>query len=127
MKEEKYILVVEDEVDLCHAIAVALKKAGYKSMGCATARDAMMKMKNQTYHCILTDIRLGSDSGEDLVEQIRDRKDLLNLDTPILVMSGYLDKGLVSRIARHIQGALVKPFEIKVLLDLVAKHVGRAR
>jgi two-component system, sensor histidine kinase len=124
MEKDKHVLVIEDDIDLCGTVVDTLKRAGYKTLGAHTSREAIMKLKNQTYHCILVDIRLGLDSGEDLVEFIRTRKDAMNVETPIVVISGFLDKDLVSRIGKQIQGALVKPFEMKTLVDLVKKHTG---
>jgi FixJ family two-component response regulator len=69
-------------------------------------------------------MRLGADSGEELIEFIRERKDALNVDTPILVISGHLDKPLIGKIAKKIQGALVKPFDMNALLESVKKHAG---
>lgn len=124
MNEEKSVLVVEDDVALCNSILSTLQRNGFKPFGATELRDATLKLKNQTFACILLDIRLGADSGEELIEFIRERKDALNIDTPILVISGHLDRPLVSKIAKKIQGALVKPFDMNTLLECVRKHAG---
>ena len=81
-----------------------------------------MKIKNQTFDVAFLDMHLGEDSGEKLIDLMREeRMDQMNLKTPIVVISGYLDKDLVTGIAGKVQGALVKPFEIKTLLSYVEK------
>jgi two-component system response regulator HydG len=121
MKAEKFILVVEDEVDLCSTMTRALTKAGFTTIGVNTVREATFKVKNQAYNCILLDMRVGEERGEDLIELIRTRKDYNNLTTPIIVISGFLDKDVILDIRGKIQGAIVKPFDAKSLLEMIKK------
>ncbi len=121
-KDGKPILVVEDDVELCNAILATLHRAEYAPVGVVDLREAMFKVKNQRFSCVILDMRLRGSSGEDLVDFIRDRKDVPNNDTPILVISGFLDKAILEHIAKRIQGALVKPFEMTALLQMVEKH-----
>ncbi|MGE3263507.1 MAG: response regulator [Bacteriovoracia bacterium] len=123
--EAKQILVVEDDVEVCNAILTALSRQGYRPTGVTSAREAMFKLKNQKYACILLDMRLGEETGEDLIEFVRHRKDSSNTSTPVLVVSGHLDRHLVLKIASQIQGAIVKPFEQKDLLAQLEKILGR--
>jgi DNA-binding response OmpR family regulator len=87
-----------------------LNRSGYRSAGANNSRDAGLKLKNQKFDCILLDMRLGEERGEELILAIRQRPDYLNLNTPILVVSGNLDFDVMKTIKPHIQGALVKPF-----------------
>ena len=120
--EGRRILVVEDDISLCNSILNTLHRQGHNPKGVTDLREAAFRMKNQKYDCLIIDMRLSNaESGEELIRMARETKDSLNLHTPILVISGYLDKSLVHKIARSIQGALVKPFEMKALLDLVSK------
>lgn len=122
-KENLPILIVEDDVELCNGIMRALHREGYNPSGAVELRDAMFKLKNQKYACVLLDMKLGIDFGEELITFMRTRADLDNGDTPIVVISGNLDRELVEKIAHRIQGALVKPFDMKTLLDSVKKRV----
>ena len=69
---------------------------------------------------------LNDESGEEIIEQARSRGESLNRDTPIVVISGYLDRDLVLNIAGKVQGALVKPFETSSLLEIVRKFAKMA-
>lgn len=125
MSKDKHILVVEDDVDLCNAVLDTLRAQGHKPLGVTDLRDATLRMKNQKYDCLIFDMRLGdAESGEELIKLARDRKESLNIQTPIIVISGYLDKPLLQSIATSIQGALVKPFEMDALVALVSKLSG---
>lgn len=120
--KDRQVLVVEDDVDLCNAVLDTLHQNGCQALGVTDMRDAILRMKNQKYDCLIFDMRLGDvESGADLIKVARDRKQSLNAQTPILVISGYLDRPTVESIAGSIQGALVKPFEMAALLTLLEK------
>jgi len=122
---EKQILVVEDDVELCNSILTSLHLKKYKCIGVTEVREASLRLKNQKFDAILLDMRLGSgDSGEELITFVRERKGSMNVNTPIIVISGFLDKPLVQKIAPFIQGALVKPFEMAALLEAIKKQTG---
>jgi DNA-binding response OmpR family regulator len=121
-KRKKPILVIEDDIDLCNSILFTLDRSGYSPTGASEMRAAMFKIKNEKYSCILLDMRLGPESGADLVDFIRERKDTGNTSTPIVVISGNLDRELVERLLGRIQGALVKPFDMSALLEMVRKN-----
>jgi DNA-binding response OmpR family regulator len=124
MAEQKHILVVEDDTVLSGAMVSALNRDGYKGVAAADIREAMFKLKNQTYACVLLDMKLGADAGADLVDFIRERKDSMNKTTPVVVVSGNLDRPTMGKIAGQIQGALVKPFDMSSLLETVRRHAG---
>jgi DNA-binding NtrC family response regulator len=126
-KESPHILIVEDDVELCNGIMRALHREGYSPAGTIELRDAMFKLKNQKYACVLLDMKLGADFGGELVTFMRERADAGNTDTPILVISGHLDRALVEKIGHRIQGALVKPFDMKTLLEAVKKLVEKPK
>lgn len=120
-RKGKYILVIEDDEGLCDSILENLQTAGYRCMGVNNLKEASFKLQNQKYECILLDMQLGAESGMSVIELVRSRKGSQNPDTPIVVVSGYLDKVLLKKIASQIQGALVKPFDTKMLLSTVDK------
>jgi CheY-like chemotaxis protein len=123
--EKKSILIVEDDVSLCNSILTALHKNGYQAIGATQSQEATFRMKNQKFDGLIFDMRLGNlESGADLISFARERKDSLNRDTPIFVISGYLDKPLLEKIISSIQGALVKPFDIASLLNMLEKNIG---
>lgn len=124
MADRKPILIVDDDTDLCNMIIEMVFNAGYGPTGVTNAREATFKLKNQKFACIVLDIRLGEETGEGVIEFVRKNVQSPNAQTPIIVISGFLDRELVENIAPHVQGALVKPFEPPTLLGLLKKLVG---
>jgi len=123
MRKYKNILVVDDDVDLCNSIVSALHRDGYRPTGVTTAREAIFKLTNQQYDCLVLDMRLENETGEEVIKVIRKQKDSQNANTPIVVISGHLDKKLLEKVAKYIQGALVKPFELSKLLEIVKNNL----
>jgi len=122
--ESKWVLVVEDDTSLASILSDGLKSGGYRVVQAGTASDGIKKLGNQKFHCVLVDIRLASGSGEQIITFMRTHQGGYNHKTPIIVTSGYLDVELVKRIKAEVTGILVKPFNIRALLDKVASSIG---
>ncbi|MGZ3694233.1 MAG: response regulator [Bdellovibrionota bacterium] len=120
--EKKHILVVEDDIELLGALLKTIIAAGYAATGASNVREATFKLKNQKFTSVVLDLKLGEEDGFEVVEYIRSRKGL-NKETPIIVASGNLNAEVAKKLAGKIQGALVKPYEAVVLMDLVKKSL----
>ena len=115
------VLVVEDDADLSQTIATALQSAGYDVTTVHNGRDAAFRLKNVKYSCILLDMNLRGEPGENVIQLAKNGSVSANVKTPILVISANLDKDRLIRIAPQIRGALVKPFQLGPLLEQVGK------
>ena len=109
--KKPWVLVVEDDTELCTQLVRALASSGFRCVSAGKATRAIQLCANQAFACIVLDMKLEQGSGEQVLSVIR--KDLrgLNLHTPVLVSSGFLTPDLVKRIGKDIQGAMVKPFK----------------
>lgn len=110
-----WVLIIEDDTEFANALSDALNST-YRTIKTNKASDAMVKLRNQKFAVVLVDMRLESGDGEQVISGIRNSKDP-NVDTPVIVISAYLDAPLVKRIATQIQGVLVKPFDSSALKD----------
>ncbi len=119
MKREKQLLIVEDDEELRNTIVNSLNRTGLRAFGVSSLRDARARLRLQTYDLVLIDIHLGDDRSDELIRELRERQDSLNKDTPILVISGFLDRDLIGSLRPYVQGALVKPFSLNSVLDQV--------
>lgn len=119
MIEDKSMLIVEDDEMFCASMVDALTKEGYSPLSAHTLREANFKIRNQKFRCIVLDMHLGEDRGTEIIQLLRVHKQTPNAETPIVVISGFLELELVRTIAAHIQGALVKPFGPEQLLERI--------
>jgi two-component system response regulator RegA len=79
------ILVVEDD-DAFRAILVqALEARGYEVRGVADARSALAAARNDSPEMAVVDLRLGGESGLDVVRELK----AIDSSTAIVVLTGY--------------------------------------
>lgn len=117
-------MVVEDEEELRDMVGDGLSRDGFRVMKAGKLHEAIGKIRNQKFGCILVDLDLGeSGSGEEVITTTRADKNHLNYHTPIVLMSGTVDKDVLMRIKDAINGAVVKPFSMEALLQKVRSVV----
>lgn len=118
------VLLVEDDRALREALADTLQLAGHAFRTVACAEEAVVALGEESFALVISDVNMPGMDGHQLLGLIRARYPQL----PVLLMTAF---GAVERAVDAMrQGAadyLVKPFEPKVLLDLVARHaLGRS-
>ncbi|TBU98257.1 sigma-54-dependent Fis family transcriptional regulator [Stutzerimonas kirkiae] len=113
------ILLVEDDRALREALADTLELAGYAYRAVASAEQALSALAEEHFALVISDVNMPGMDGHALLSLMRQRYPHL----PVLLMTAY---AAVERAVDAIrQGAvdyLVKPFEAKTLLELIARH-----
>lgn len=113
------ILLVEDDRALRQALGDTLELGGYAYRAVDSAEAALRVLGQDSFGLLISDVNMPGMDGHALQALVRQRYPQL----PVLLMTAY---GAVERAVEAMrQGAvdyLVKPFEPKVLLDLVARH-----
>jgi two-component system response regulator GlrR len=79
------ILCVDDEPHVVTLKCAILEAAGHTVTAATSAREAMEKLKNNTYDAVVTDWRLGDDSGRAVVQAAKSHSRM-----PVVVVSGYV-------------------------------------
>lgn len=129
------LLLVEDDEDLCEAIAVSFKKEGYLFDICHSGGDAeyyitnvqtrnTMTENNCIYDAIILDRMLPEMDGLTILQIIRKK----NITIPVIMVTAM--NGLSDRIDGLDTGAddyLVKPFEMEELLARIRALLRRPR
>lgn len=116
------ILVIEDEPELRLTVAAFLQTGGYLVESAATFKEAMEKMDDYNYDCIILDIMLPGGSGLELLRILReDRK----TDGVIIVSAKDSLDDKISGIALGADDYLAKPFHLSELAVRVAAIIRR--
>lgn len=123
LQSKHWVLVVDDEAEFARLMALKLESAGFRAITCGKVPEAISKLGNQRFDCIILDIRLEQGSGERVVDVLRSDDKMLNFLTPILLMSGHVDAGLLRRLGNKVNGVFVKPFDSELLIDKVRRFV----
>ncbi|MCQ4240612.1 sigma-54-dependent transcriptional regulator [Stutzerimonas stutzeri] len=113
------LLLVEDDRALREALSDTLELAGFDYEAVDSAESAVLALQMNVFGLVISDVNMPGMDGHALQVFIRQRYPQL----PVLLMTAY---GAVERAVEAMrQGAvdyLVKPFEPKVLLELIARH-----
>ena len=121
-KEEKKILIVEDDTDINNLLFTALKKQGYTATQAFSGTEAKMLLKMENFALILLDLMLPGISGEEVLEFIKEQG---NSAVIILTAKDTLD----DKVNLLIAGAddyITKPFEIQEVLARVQVQLRRS-
>lgn len=115
MKEDKKILIVEDDTDINNLLFTALKKEGYAAVQAFSGTEAKMLLKMESFALVLLDLMLPGIQGEEVLKFIREQG---NSAVIILTAKDTLD----DKVNLLIAGAddyITKPFEIQEVLARV--------
>ena len=115
MKEEKKILIVEDDTDINNLLFTALEKQGYTATQAFSGTEAKMLLKMESFALVLLDLMLPGVPGEEVLKFIREQG---NSSVIILAAKDTLD----DKVNLLIAGAddyITKPFEIQEVLARV--------
>ncbi len=117
MEDEKTkVLVVDDDRRMVKTICDILKVKGYEALQAYTGEEAVEKVKSETLHCVLMDIKMPGINGVEALKMIK----TLSPELPVLLMSAYATEELAAE-ARQ-QGAytvLTKPIDIQIVLSFL--------
>ena len=113
MKQEAFVLLVDDEAELRAALAEALEGAKYHVQAVGTAMKARAAMEHGKYDVVILDVQLPDGNGVDLLQEFR----ASNPDIGIIMITGYAEMDIAVDSMRY--GAddfLKKPFTPDELL-----------
>ncbi|MEE1232040.1 MAG: response regulator transcription factor [Phocaeicola sp.] len=116
------VLVIEDDRDLCEIAVRSLEKERYVVAWASDYYEAMQKLEDYEYDCILLDIMLPGGNGLDLLKYLRE----LKKDTAVIILSAK--DSLEDKIAGLDLGAddyLPKPYHLAELHARIKSVVRR--
>jgi DNA-binding response OmpR family regulator len=116
------ILILEDDDAILELLETVLSEEGYEIQTTRRAVQALRVAREWQPHVILFDISLPDQSGADFVKGYRELPDA---QATLIAVSGiaHLEDAVA---ALGIHGYLTKPFDLDVLLGMVATVLGRA-
>jgi len=120
----KKILVVDDEDAMRRFVAVALRRAGYKTLEAAEGTQALELARADPPALILSDVHMSNMDGYTLLRDLRLQSSLA--DIPVILMTGTPDPAEErASMERGADDYLTKPFSIDRLLGAVRARLAR--
>lgn len=119
-KIQPIVMVIDDDAGITTAVASLLTTAGYTAIECHTCDEALQSVRQGTPDMVIADVNLAGYSGLELCHQLRLEAGMG--DVPWMFLSGAQTPDIIRR-TDETGGAyyLRKPFDSKVLLELVRK------
>lgn len=120
MKNNKQILIVENEVIISHHLKMEFKQEGYEIKLCSTGEKAIEMAKHNPPDVVLMDIKLaGIMDGIEAAQKIKGEHDI-----PLIFITGYNENELYEKAQKVDYLAYIeKPFSIKKLKAVIEKAV----
>ncbi len=122
--ENKRILIIDDEEDLCEILQYNLGNAGYKTEVAHSAEEAIKRSLNN-FDLLLLDVMMGPMSGFKFADKLR--KDL-NINIPIIFLTAKdTENDLLTGFSLGADDYLTKPFSVNELTARVKAVLKRAK
>ena len=116
----KTVLVVDDSTSMRQMVTFTLKGAGFSVIEGGNGQEGLLKLDGQKVDLIIADLNMPVMNGFDMVRQIRAKAQYKF--TPILMLTTESqDAKKAEGKAAGATGWIVKPFDPKQLLQVVAK------
>lgn len=111
------ILLVEDDVSFCKMLENFLTRKAYHVETAFSAEEAKIKIKNDNFDLVITDLRLPNYDGIELMSEFK--KDFPQI--PVILMTGYSDVNTaVKAIKNGASDYISKPFNPEEVLLVVS-------
>jgi CheY-like chemotaxis protein len=85
MADDLKILIVDDEPIIIRSCEAILKSEGYNVEGTLGAKKAILRMEQQPYDLVFTDLKMPEIDGITLIRWIKQKRP----DTGIVIITGY--------------------------------------
>lgn len=101
------IMIVEDEAAVRQVLALSLEGHDFETLAAGHLTEALALLKSNSVDLLLLDLRLGNESGIDLVKIVRCMPGYEKL--PIVLLTGCADRNVVLQVAQlGVQGYVLK-------------------
>jgi two-component system response regulator HydG len=116
MNQKMQVLIVDDDQHMADTLADILALHDYDATKAFSAQEAIEKVKQVLFDCVLTDIRMPGMNGVELFHQLRQHQPGL----PILFMTAFAANDLIQQgLESGAVGVLNKPLDIQHLLNFL--------
>ncbi|MHA6196495.1 sigma-54-dependent transcriptional regulator [Pseudomonas wadenswilerensis] len=113
------VLLVEDDRSLRQALGDTLELGGFTYRAAGSAEEALDMVAAEAFSLVVSDVNMPGMDGHQLLARLRTVQPQL----PVLLMTAHAAvERAVDAIRQGAADYLVKPFEPRALLDLVARH-----
>lgn len=132
MEQQKRILVVDDEQDLCDILLFNLSAAGYQAEAAYSAEEALQRIENsksanrQPFDLLLLDVMMPGMSGFELARRLK--ADAPSQPTPIIFLTAKdSEDDTLHGFSLGADDYVTKPFSVREVTARVKAVLGRSQ
>jgi len=124
VKEERLVLVVDDDEGIIKLFSMNLKFSGFKVIAALDGEQAVMIAHRKKPDVILLDIAMPGLNGFAVIEKIRNSEHINHI--PIIIVSAYFHDEYVQRAkALGISEYIRKPVDPRDVIDAIERVLGQ--
>jgi CheY-like chemotaxis protein len=117
------ILVIEDDQNVREVVIALLASFGYDCQTAADGRSGLVRLGEDAWDLVLTDLAMPEVSGWELVDAIRQQAPTV----PIVVMTGLRDPAVLLRARDCRVRVIEKPFYVSTLKTALLEALSEKR
>ena len=122
--EQKRILVVDDERDLCDILLFNLHAAGYQADAVYSAEEAIEAIQNR-YDLLLLDVMMPGMSGFELAKRLKEDEQFRSI--PIIFLTAKdTEDDMLQGFSLGADDYVTKPFSVREVMARVKAVLGRS-
>jgi len=122
MKEEKNILIIDDDKIILDSLTEFLSREGFRAKGVGTLKEAQAELQRRNHCLVITEINLPDGDGFELLDVVRKSYP----QTVVIVITGYgTIESAVKAIKRGAYDYLTKPIvddELRLVVERAVKQ-----
>ena len=124
MVKRERILVIDDDEEIRRTLSKILGNEGYDVETASSGEQAIRMSKDQAFNLALIDIQLPDMHGTWLLDKLKKTEP----EMIKIILTGHPSmKNAVEAVNRGAHGYIVKPFNVKELLEKIEEHLERQR
>ncbi|RZB30218.1 MAG: two-component system [Desulfobacteraceae bacterium Eth-SRB1] len=118
------ILIVDDEKNYPPILSAVLEEEGFETLTAFSGREALEILENSDVDLVLTDMKMPSMDGIELLEHIKEK----DRDLPVIMMTAYgtVEKAVLA-MQKGADNYILKPFDNERLVLYVNKAIAMYR
>lgn len=112
------IVVVDDDLSLCHFLKKSLTQKGHHILECHAGREALMVIDEEEVDLVLLDNKMPDLMGLEILKELKRRHPKL----PVIIMTAFgRAETAIEAMRLGAFDYILKPFELEEVLELIAK------
>ncbi len=120
MNDHNCVLIIDDDIKLCHVLSIVINKAGYTTYTANDGRAGIEMFHKESPAVVVLDLRMSGMDGIEVLKQIKK----ISSETPVIIITAYSRvQSAVEAIKLGAYDYLSKPFDNDEIVITVQRAI----